>query len=447
MVSRQVKERCAMVMIRALRKENLKPRMTVLGYISTGIIEKTFSERQGREVTHPKQVDYFVLPEELKAWFESQGQTGTPKVLLDVYFPSDDIEKVFPVQYEYWIKGKKLCWGDDISGRATRIKIENHKLSEPYPVECKGAECPLQKEGKCSPHGKLHIIIPDYPEFGVFAIQTSGWSSCYSIMNCFYSNEELLGFGRFTGIPIRVEVRPFTATIDGRQTTRYKIVPKVNRSPREVMDLTHTVDTPAGALTGSAERTVTDSDFEPGPQVAEESSGAPAPAEEAEQAASGVVDGEFIEDEDPFAGIPDAQQGTTTILPSHAAQLEQMRGGVIPNDKWAAALKVVAGVEKSSDLPKQITLKGKVWDTFEYFTKAIQREMKGEKRPEAAPEPAPAPAPAKGQCQSCNKEFPLEELETNPDDNKLYCAACMDFTGSMAAAAGTDDPDGIFADE
>lgn len=162
-------------------------RLPRLGKIKLGKKDKT---KNGA----PYQTEYFVCPEEIQEIY------GPEPTELDVMFPVNDIEIVFPQYYKKYGKTGLHCKGD---GRnATYMKDGELVEKDCTPGECKG----------CKPVGTLNILLPKVSGFGVWQIWTSSWNS---IVNLNSSIEMISAMtrGRFAYIPLKLVLQEHNAVV------------------------------------------------------------------------------------------------------------------------------------------------------------------------------------------------------------------------------------------
>lgn len=162
-----------------------KRRLPRLGKIRLGIKKK--SSKTGAE--YPAEVPYFVVTDEVKAAY------GDKPTELDVMFPLDDIDTVFPVSYKFYGSGKGLkCNGD---GEIAYYADE--KTKETMEKKC---PCELLEQGKCKQSGTLSIILQKINVGGVYQITTSSFNSIVDLASGIDYVKALIG--RVAMVPLKL---------------------------------------------------------------------------------------------------------------------------------------------------------------------------------------------------------------------------------------------------
>ena len=162
-----------------------KRRLPRLGKIRLGIKKK--SSKTGAE--YPAEVPYFVVPDEVQKVY------GDKPTEIDVMFPLDDIDAVFPVSYKYYGSGKGLkCNGD---GEIAYCADE--KTKEVIEKKC---PCNLLEEGKCKQSGTLSVILQKINVGGVYQITTSSFNSIVDLASGIDYVKALIG--RVAMVPLKL---------------------------------------------------------------------------------------------------------------------------------------------------------------------------------------------------------------------------------------------------
>jgi len=138
-------------------------RLPRIGKIRLGIKAKS---KKGTE--YPKDVDYFVCPDEVKKIYG-----GQPKI-LDVMMPMEDTGFVFPQSYKRY-KGNQLlvCKGNGIEG----VELNGKEQKE---VLC---PCPYldSEKRECQRRASLMVILPRITLAGVYQIDTGSVNNILNI--------------------------------------------------------------------------------------------------------------------------------------------------------------------------------------------------------------------------------------------------------------------------
>jgi hypothetical protein len=199
--------------------------MPRLGVIRLGIKVKAGS----KEV--PQATDYFVVPDEVKAVY------GDKPKSLDIMFPTNDLDQVFPCWYKrYGDQWGLICRGD---GEAANLSLDYLKsfphneygvvardgsyyigdLEVPVVTDstlagrawvripCQGTRCPLAAANKCGPVGQLNVFLPKViGVLGVYTIKTSGRDSIQNIIGGATALQTIAS-GRLAMIGLKLSVK------------------------------------------------------------------------------------------------------------------------------------------------------------------------------------------------------------------------------------------------
>lgn len=181
-------------------------RLPRLGKIRLGI--KQLSKNSGRE--YPVDVSYFVVPPEVER------VTGPQPTELDIMFPLDDEEIVFPQQLERYGSGRGLkCHGD---GEAARERKENGEWIE-RACPCPHLKSDTNPKGECVPRGHLMVLLPRVSMGGVYQIDTSSFHSFVdSNSGIDYVRAQL---GRIALVPLKLRRVPRDTHNDGKKQVHY----------------------------------------------------------------------------------------------------------------------------------------------------------------------------------------------------------------------------------
>lgn len=169
-------------MIKGLEHRFRLPR---LGVIGLGVMVPARGDTKG----HPEEVDYFVLP------WPIPGLDEKPRA-LDVMFPSDDIEQVFPTAYVKYNARKLLtvyCDGQDCREIPTEGEETRHECQR-----VPGEPCPCGATAK----GRLNVVLLNGP-VGVYQIVIGGERRVADVLVELGMYRGLLG--RLTGVAFTLE--------------------------------------------------------------------------------------------------------------------------------------------------------------------------------------------------------------------------------------------------
>lgn len=171
-----------------------------LGKIRLGIKAKT---AQGKE--YPKDVDYFVVPDEVAAVYGDK-----PKV-LEIVFPVEDLTFIFPQAYKSYGNGVLKCKGNGVEA----IRLDDK--GNPVEVQC---PCPALDDGKktCHQVANLSFLLPKVSMAGVYQIDTG---SIHNIININSALDYARGMlGKIAWITFRLERVPQIVTYQGKKSTK-----------------------------------------------------------------------------------------------------------------------------------------------------------------------------------------------------------------------------------
>jgi len=171
-------------------------RLPRLGKIKLG---KKDESRKGA----PVQTRYFVCPEEIQKIY------GPEPTELDIMFPLNDTEIVFPQYMKLYGKTGLKCKGDGRNAMAMVGGVLKEKTCTPGAKECQG----------CKPLGTLNVLLPKVPGFGVWQIWTSSWNSIVNLNSSIDMIKAMTG-GRIAFIPIKLKLQEHNAVVvkeDGSQ--------------------------------------------------------------------------------------------------------------------------------------------------------------------------------------------------------------------------------------
>lgn len=171
---------------------------------------------------YPVQTPYFIIEDE-----RLQAIYGSEPTELDIMFPVNDPEIVFPQYYKNYGKTGLKCKGD---GR-TAMYMDHGQLIEktctPGARECLG----------CKPVATLNVLLYKVPGMGTWQINTSSWNSIVNLNSCIDMIRSMTG-GRIAFIPLKLSLDPHTATVrkdDGSQFTKevYVMTIKIDKTMEE----------------------------------------------------------------------------------------------------------------------------------------------------------------------------------------------------------------------
>lgn len=180
-----------------------KRRLPRLGKIRLGV--KAINPKTGNE--YPKETSYFVVPEEVARVYGSQPTE------LDVMFPVNNLDIVFPQAYKWYgdQKGLKCIGNGQIAYR--------HDESSGEMLE---RECPCELLGKgCALRGHLLIILPKVNMGGVYQLDIGSYNSVVDINSGLEYIEALIG--RFAMVPLKLRRVPREIPYEGQKRLHYPL--------------------------------------------------------------------------------------------------------------------------------------------------------------------------------------------------------------------------------
>ncbi len=190
-------------------------RLPRLGKIRLGI--KAISKKTGNE--YPKETSYFICPDEVKEVYRDKFPNGEI-TSLDVMFPINDPEVVFPQAYKYYgqTRGLKCIGNGEI---ATRFSEDKSSIEE---IEC---PCELLEQKKCQRRAHLLIILPKVNMGGIYQIDIGSFHSIVDINSGIdyvrALSQEILGIDRFALIPLVLKREPIETHFEGGKQTHYTL--------------------------------------------------------------------------------------------------------------------------------------------------------------------------------------------------------------------------------
>jgi len=203
--------------VTSIRGISERRRLPRLGKIRLGI---KVTNKSGAE--YPKEVPYFVIPPETDQRYPQIKQLfGEQPTELDIMFPLNDREAIFPQALKFYGSGRGLkCKGD--KERALQFDAEKKELIE---VDC---PCDLLEKGKCKQAGVLHIMLPSVSLGGYFQIITSSYNSIVDInsgidhvKSLTWTPQNPEGFLAF--VPLKLRRTATTTHHEGKRQTHYTL--------------------------------------------------------------------------------------------------------------------------------------------------------------------------------------------------------------------------------
>ncbi len=152
-----------------------------------GVIRLGIKKKSAKGVEYPSETSFFVCPPEVQKIY------GEKPTEIEIMFPIDNIEEVFPQAYKYYGSSKGLkCQGNG----EVAYCVENGEMIQ------KSCPCEMLENGKCKQTGTLMVMIPKVSVGGVYQIRTSSFNSIVDVNSGIDYVRALVG--RFCMIPLKL---------------------------------------------------------------------------------------------------------------------------------------------------------------------------------------------------------------------------------------------------
>jgi hypothetical protein len=183
-------------------------RMPRLGKIRLGVkVENT----QGK--TYPKEVDYFVVPDEVRRVY------GDHPKELDVMLMSDDAEVIFPQKLARYGSSKGLtCHGNGVE--AERLN-EQTKQWEPRKCPCEFRKTQENPKGDCTETAHLMVLLPQVNLGGNYQLTTRSYNSTVDVNSGLDYIRALVG--RICMVPLKLRRQKIETHHDGKKQAHYTL--------------------------------------------------------------------------------------------------------------------------------------------------------------------------------------------------------------------------------
>lgn len=193
--------------------------------------------------SYPKEVDYFVCPDEIQAVY---GKTPTE---LEVVFPVDTIDAIAPFAFKKYGKRGLICKGDGQTYGRTGPDGTMTEGDCPCPDDC-----PYAKNDKeqivCKAIMNLQVVVFKVNVGGVYQIDTSSWNSITNVVSGLEYVQNL--FGRIAGIPLILSRVPKETQYQGKKAIHYvlSLTPPSHARAKMLTTEVRTILGDLNALTG-----------------------------------------------------------------------------------------------------------------------------------------------------------------------------------------------------
>ena len=178
-------------------------RMPLLNKVRLGI-----KKENAAGVSFPSEVDFFVVPDEVKEIY------GDKPKKLEIMFPINDIEAVFPTAYIFYGKSVGVkCKGD--GEKAWHVNPETKEMVE------RSCPCEMLEARKCKQVGRLLFMIPAVSVAGVYQMSTSSYNSIIDIGSGLDFVQAMVG--RFAFITLEMKRIPTDTHHEGKRQVHHTI--------------------------------------------------------------------------------------------------------------------------------------------------------------------------------------------------------------------------------
>lgn len=190
-------------------------RLPRLGKIRLGV--KAISKKTGKE--YPKETSYFVCPLEVQETYKDEFPNGEI-TSLDIMFPVNDPEVVFPQAYKFYgqTRGLKCIGNGEI---ANKFNEDGSGITQ---VAC---PCELLEQKKCQRRAHLLVMLPKVSLGGVYQIDLGSYHSIVDINSGIDYvrglTKEILKVDRFALIPLVLKREERITHHEGGKQTHYTL--------------------------------------------------------------------------------------------------------------------------------------------------------------------------------------------------------------------------------
>jgi hypothetical protein len=223
-------------------------RLPRLGKLHIGVKKKKVVN--GREVTYPSAVDYFVFPDPTEDGLSDQLKdlySALPRVFgekpkeLRILIPVEDEERWASQYYRAYSQTRGLiCKGDgDTALRMVDIHtgaLANRNTTEAVlkEVPCAGRDCP-DYEQSCREIMNLQFLLPEVPGLGIWQIDTSSINSIRNINSAADLVRRI--YGKVSMVPLLLTIEPQEVQdSEGKKRTANVLNLRTNRTLLEMME-------------------------------------------------------------------------------------------------------------------------------------------------------------------------------------------------------------------
>jgi hypothetical protein len=193
---------------------DLTPALAEIGKIKIGFLgeKRTKGGRRLPEKLNHFEIGTLIKDEEGRVEIDKEmtEALGEDKTELNISFCYDTPALNFPTFYAAYTQSKLVCMS---TSRHKALQLQED--GERKEIVCDRKQCPLAKEKKCKPYGRLSTILTNANRLGgVHVFRTTSWNSIRNILSSMASFWSQTG-GLLAGIPFKLKLRPATATPQG----------------------------------------------------------------------------------------------------------------------------------------------------------------------------------------------------------------------------------------
>jgi hypothetical protein len=171
--------------------------------------------------------------------FDAIEQHGPIPSEIDIVFLTD---QPFDYSYGWYTEARLNCRGDGMVGRRhieAAVKLNGDKAAADAAAargeryfevrQCFVSGCPMAEKKMCKPHGRLFFQLVNQPRFGgTVTYDTTGFRSVSQLYSCIRELKAVTGHGDpdrgyIAGIPLKLVMRPYKVTHDGKQGVQYGV--------------------------------------------------------------------------------------------------------------------------------------------------------------------------------------------------------------------------------
>jgi hypothetical protein len=182
---------------------------------------KKISAKTGKEF--PSETKWFVCPAEVKKIY------GDEPTELNISFPLNDPEVLFPQSYKLWGSSKGLkCRGDGVT--ATRLNDDSGEMEE------RNCPCELLEDGKCKQRASLVFNLPSVAIGGVYQIDLSSYHSIVDINSGIDYARALLN-NQIAFVPFKLKRVPKETHSNGQKQIHYTLQLKLDITAERLKEI------------------------------------------------------------------------------------------------------------------------------------------------------------------------------------------------------------------